>query len=97
MSHLTTTSTKRSDNGHGAALTATKNGTPSAPVLITEQEVLFGTRAATSPRRASLPHRFIGAVRAATISLRLPPPRQHYPTDLGYLERSRMAREMDRL
>jgi uncharacterized iron-regulated membrane protein len=97
MSQLTETSATQSDTGHGAALTATKNETLSAPVLITEQEVLFATRAATLPRRASLPHRFIDAVRAATTSLRLPPPRQHYPKDLGYLERSRMAREMDRL
>jgi hypothetical protein len=97
MSQLTKTSVTQSDIGHGAALTATKNETSPGPVLITEQEVLFGTRAATSPRRASLPHRFIGAVRTATTSLRLPPPRAHYPTDLGYLERSRMGREMDRL
>jgi hypothetical protein len=97
MSQLTTTSANQSDVGHRAALTATEIETSPAPVLITEQEVLFGTRVATSPRRASLPHRFIGAVRTAATSLRLPPPHEHYPTDLGYLERSRMAREMDRL
>jgi hypothetical protein len=97
MSQLTTTSATQGGIGHGAALTATEIETSSAPVLITEQEVLFGTRAAILPRRASLSHRFIGAVRTATTSLRLPPPREHYPTDLGYLERSRMAREMDRL
>jgi hypothetical protein len=97
MSQLTTTSATQSGVGHSAALTATTNETSSEPVLITEQEVLFGTRAATSPRRASLPHRFIGAVRTAVTSLRLPPPREHYPMDLGYLEQSRMAREMDRL
>jgi hypothetical protein len=97
MSQLTTASATQSGVGHGAALTATEFETSSAPVLITEQEVLFGTRVATSPRRASLPNRFIGAVRTAATSLRLPPPREHYPRDLGYLERSRMAREMDRL
>ena len=43
------------------------------------------------------PHRWIDAIRVAAGSLHLPPPRQHYPTDTGYLERSRMAREMDRL
>jgi hypothetical protein len=97
MSQLTTASATKSEVGHGAAPTATEIETSSAPVLITEQEVMFGTRVATSPRRASLPHRFIGAVRTAATSLRLPPPREHYPTDLGYLERSRMSREMDRL
>ena len=30
-------------------------------------------------------------------SLHLPPPRQRHPVDTGYLERARMAREMDRL
>jgi hypothetical protein len=97
MSQLTTTSVTQSDVGHVEPITAIKDETPLAPVLITEQEVLFGTRAAALPHRASLPHRLIGAVRTAATSLRLPPPRQHYPTDLGYLERSRMAREMDRL
>ncbi|WP_428342403.1 hypothetical protein [Mycobacterium sp.] len=97
MSQLTTASETHSEIGDVEPLTASTNETSRAPVLITEQEVLFGTSAATSPRRASLPHRFIGAVRTAATSLRLPPPRPHYPTDLGYLERSRMAREMDRL
>ena len=71
--------------------------TSAAPVIITEQEVLFGTRAATSSRVTSAPRRLFDAIRAAAASLQLPPPRQHYPTDMGYLERSRMAREMDRL
>jgi hypothetical protein len=97
MSQLTKTSVTPGDVGHDTAQSSSKDAKSPAPVLITEQEVLFGTRAATSPRRASLSHRFIGAVRTATSSLRLPPPREHYPTDLGYLERSRMAREMDRL
>jgi hypothetical protein len=97
MSQLTKTSATSGDVGHDAAQSSSKDETLLAPVLITEQEVLFGTRVATSPRRASLPHRWIGAVRTAATSLRLPPPQQRYPRDLGYLERSRMAREMDRL
>jgi hypothetical protein len=48
-------------------------------------------------RKASTPHRWIDAIRVAAGSLHLPPPRQRYPMDTGYLERSRMAREMDRL
>ena len=68
-----------------------------APVLITEQEVVFGTRVAVSPRKASMSRRLFEAVRGAANSLHLPPPHQHYPTNTGYLEHSRMAREMDRL
>jgi hypothetical protein len=97
MSHLTETSATLGDVNHDAAPSSSKDTALSAPILITEQEVLFGSRAAILPRRASLTHRVIGAVRTAATSLRLPPPRQHYPADLGYLERSRMAREMDRL
>ncbi len=97
MSQLTKTSVTPEDVGHSTAQSSTKGATSPAPVLITEQEVLFGTRAAASLLRASLPHRFIGAVRTAATSLRLPPPRKHYFTDLGYLEQSRMGREMDRL
>jgi hypothetical protein len=97
MSQLTKTSARHGDVDHGTAPSAVTDAMLPAPVLITEQEVLFATSAAISPRRASLPDRLIGAVRASVTSLRLPPPRQHYPTDLGYLERSRMAREMDRL
>jgi hypothetical protein len=76
--------------------TKVTDGASAAPVVITEQEVMFGTRAARSSRVASVPHRLLNTIRTAT-ALRLPPPRQHYPADLGYLERSRMAREMDRL
>jgi hypothetical protein len=97
MSQLTKTSVTPGDVGHGTAQSSIKDATLSAPVLITEQEVLFGTRVAASPHRASVPHRLIGAVRTAANSLRLPPPRQHFFADLGYLEQSRMAREMDRL
>ncbi|MDT5020343.1 MAG: hypothetical protein QOI33_867 [Mycobacterium sp.] len=97
MSQLTGTSATVGEVNHGAATSSSKDAALSAPVLITEQEVLFGSRAAILPRRESLTHRMIGAVRTAATSLRLPPPRQHYPADLGYLERSRMAREMDRL
>jgi hypothetical protein len=67
------------------------------PVLITEQEVLFHTRAAVSPPKPTFTHRVSDAVRGMVHALRLPPPRPHYPADMGYLERSRMAREMDRL
>ena len=68
-----------------------------APVLITEQEVLLGTRVAVSPPTVSIARRLFDSMRAAASSVHLPPPHEHHPTDMGYLERSRMAREMDRL
>jgi hypothetical protein len=97
MSQLTETSAMTRDVAHDTQRDVMQNGTSAAPVVITEQEVLFGTRAALSPRVASLPRRLIDAIRAATTSLQLPPAGRHYRTDLGYLEHSRMAREMERL
>ncbi|MDT5046963.1 MAG: hypothetical protein QOH07_3026 [Mycobacterium sp.] len=97
MSQSTTTSAISGEVVQTAAPTSDKDETSAAPVLITEQEVLFGTRVALLLRKASTPHRWIDAIRNAAGSVHLPPPRQHYPTDTGYLERSRMAREMDRL
>ena len=97
MSQSTTTSAANREVVPTAAPTSEKDGTSPAPVLITEQEVLFGTRAAMLLRKASSPHRWIDAIRVAAGSLHLPPPRQCYPMDTGYLERARMAREMDRL
>jgi hypothetical protein len=97
MSQSTTTSATAREVVQEAAPTSEKDGTTAAPVLITEQEVLFSTRVALLLRRASTPHRWIGAIRVAAGSLHLPPPRQRHPVDTGYLERARMAREMDRL
>lgn len=97
MSQSTTTSARTSEGVHEAAPTSVKDETSDAPVLITAEEVLFSTRVALLLRKASAPHRWIGAIRVAAGSLHLPPPRQHYPMDTGYLERARMAREMDRL
>ena len=97
MSQPTTTSARNREVGHEAAPTSGKDGMPAAPVLITAQEVLFSTRVALLLRKASAPRRWIDAIRGAAGSLHLPPPRQRYPVDTGYLERARMAREMDRL
>jgi hypothetical protein len=94
MSPSTVTSATAADAVHDRVQ---KVGTAAAPVLITEQEVLLGTRVAVSPRKESIPRRLFDAVRVAANSLHLPPPHQHYPADTGYLEQSRMAREMDRL
>jgi hypothetical protein len=97
MSQSTTTSATTREVEHTAAPTPEKDGPSPAPVLITAQEVLFSTRLALMLRKASTPHRWIDAIRVAAGSLHLPPPRQRYPMDTGYLERARMAREMDRL
>jgi hypothetical protein len=64
------------------------------PVLITEQEVVFGTAAAVRPRSIPTTRRMIGVLRAA---LQPPPPRPHYARRAAYLERAAMSREMDRL
>jgi len=98
MSQSTTTSVGSREVVREAAPTSEKDERLAAPVLITEQEVLLGTRAATLPPKVSAAqHRWIAAIRVAAGSLHLPPPRQRFPMDTGYLERSRMAREMDRL
>jgi hypothetical protein len=97
MSASTTTSAIPSDVIHDTVKAPEMVCAPSAPVLITEQEVLFSTRVAASPPKASIIHRMFDAVLGAARSLHLPPPRPHMPTALGYLEQSRMAREMERL
>jgi hypothetical protein len=97
MSQLSETSVATRDVVLEAQRTALEDVASTPPVLITEQEVMFGTRAALSSRVASVPHRLIDTMRSAVASLRLPPPHQHYPANTGYLEHSRMAREMYRL
>lgn len=77
-----------------------------APTLITEQEVVFGTAAALSPRSTRRRTR-LARVRAVILAVPVrmfvtaaadsPPKRRHYPSRLDFLENSRMAREMDRL
>jgi hypothetical protein len=75
-----------------------------APVLITEQEVVFGTAVAAPPRPtthwwteatsvvvAAVPRMF------ATSAPDARPARRHYPKRYVFLENSCLAREMDRL
>jgi hypothetical protein len=97
MSQSTTASATKPEVRPNTTQTPQEVSAQPAPVLISEQEVLFGTRVAASPHKASIPRRWFDAVRGAAHSLQLPPPHPHYPADMGYLERSRMAREMDRL
>jgi hypothetical protein len=76
------------------------------PVLITEQQVVFATAAAvplqpakTSRRWAEAAHAIGASLRAAfvTSSNEARPKRRHYPSRNGFLEDSRMSREMRRL
>jgi hypothetical protein len=73
-----------------------------APVVITEQEVLFSTAAAVSVPAAVVSHRhwpgaaFFSAV--GHIRLRLPEARPHCPRCEGsYFEAARMSRAMEHL
>ncbi|HME78367.1 MAG TPA: hypothetical protein VKI00_22770 [Mycobacterium sp.] len=70
---------------------------PQPPVLITEQEVMFGTAAAVAPKATPITRRMIDALRVVGAALRPPPPRPHYARQATYIEDARMAREMDRL
>jgi hypothetical protein len=97
MSQTTLVSATEPADADDTTKTSPKVNTTAGPVLITEQEVLLGTRVAVSAPKVSIARRLIDSVRGAASSLHLPPPHEHHPTDMGYLERSRMAREMDRL
>jgi hypothetical protein len=81
----------------GAQPTVSNDDLLQPPVLVTEQEVMLGTAAAVSPRSTPITRRMIGALRVVVTALQLPPPRPHYSHGAAYIERARMAREMDRL
>jgi hypothetical protein len=79
---------------------------PRAPVLITEQQVLFATAAAVPLHPPKIGRRWAATVRAIGTSLRATvvtsnnearPKRRHYPARNDFLDDSRMAREMFRL
>ncbi|MCW2650773.1 MAG: hypothetical protein QOE41_2508 [Mycobacterium sp.] len=81
-------------------------GASRPPVLITEQEVFLSTAAAVPLRKHKTAHQFADAARGVLGSLSRvfslsagetrPSPRD-FPSRLGFLEHSAMAREMDRL
>ena len=70
-----------------------------APVLITEQQVLFATAAAVAAPLARTSTWFVGAVHAFADAMRgaLAPPAPRHPSRVSIFEHSRMAREIDRL
>jgi hypothetical protein len=67
-----------------------------AEVLITTQQVLFGTAVAQGARRAPLGSRLAAALRRMAAEANQPR-HPHYPRHCTYLEGARMAREMCRL
>jgi hypothetical protein len=66
-------------------------------VLITEQEVMFGTATARRPQSIPITRRMVGVLRVVATALRPPPPRPHYARRAVYLEYAAMSREMGRL
>ena len=73
MSQSPTTSAATPDVTQDAEPTVVKNGMSHAPVLITPQEVMFSTAAATSSRPASIPRRLIDTIRVVGAALHRPP------------------------
>ena len=71
----------------------------STEVLITTQEVVFGTAAAVGVPRQNIRGRLVAITHrlfaTSTDTSRLQP--RHYPKRYGFLEDALMAREMDRL
>lgn len=66
-----------------------------AEVLISTQQVLFGTAAVQGTRRAPLARRIATALRRMAADANQP--RHPYLRHYAYLEDARMAREMERL
>ena len=85
--------------GHRPTSPAPADEAASAEVLITEQEVLFGTAAAVPGRRESISRRFVALMKRmyAVTAEAARPPRPSVPRRYEFLERALMAREMDRL
>ena len=68
------------------------------PVLITENEVRFGTAAHVEPPPITIIRRtLISASHVVRAALRPPAPRPAYRQRHWYIERAAMSREMDRL
>ena len=68
-------------------------------VLITEEEVVFGTAAAIPVQPTRIATRWLAAVRQMVAGLKANdrPKRRYYPRNYGFLEASCMSRAMDRL
>jgi len=82
--------------------TPTPSAVPSAEassteVLITEQQVMFSTAAAAASRRENRLVALLGRVFATSTAESRPRQQQSVPRRMYYIERARMAREMERL
>jgi len=109
MSELQTATTLPKDDGieptaHAEVLTAApspfaEGEAKSAPTLITEQEVLFGTAVTLRPPSTRWWVRLAVTTRRlfATSAAEQRPEQRHYPRRLEFIEDARMSREMDRL
>jgi len=74
----------------------TQNEASDTTVLITEAEVALGTAAATGVRGKE--RRWVALVsRILALPKKSRPKRRPYPPRMAYLDRARMAREMERL
>src|SRR6202011_941014 len=94
MSESPTTSAKTPDVIQDPEPTLVEDRVSQAPVLVTEQEVMFSTAAAAVPLRpTTITRRLTDAIRVVGSPLYRPPARRHY----SYLDRARIAREMYRL
>ncbi|MCW2662111.1 MAG: hypothetical protein JWP83_3263 [Mycobacterium sp.] len=71
----------------------------STEVLISTQQVVFGTAATAGVRRESIGARFVAIMRrmVMTSTDEASPQRRHHPKHYAFLEQALMAREMDRL
>jgi len=90
------TGTQPTASNDESSRTAAPIARPQPQVLITEQQVMFGTAAAVRPR--SIKGRMTGALHAVATALRAEPDRSDRDVrPAWYLESSRMSREMGRL
>jgi hypothetical protein len=99
MSQSKSASVSTADASYEPTAAAPAAPAPSAEVLITEQEVLFGTSVAAPAPGKSIVRRFVASItRIFAVSTPASrPQRRDYPKHYEFLERSLMGREMDRL
>jgi hypothetical protein len=97
---MTTTPQTSAETIDVVSVSATLEPVCPAPVLITEEEVVFNTAAAALVPPATTRHHRLGTWVAAIgrIHIGLPPPRPIYPRRAAsYFDDARMSREMDHL
>jgi hypothetical protein len=106
---MKTSGTLKSPPSAPAIRHATENARPTTPsavpqvkptsaeVLITEQQVMFGTAVAAAPRPKSRLMAALGRVFATSTTETRSPRHHDVPRRMYYIESARMGREMDRL